>query len=349
MLFNLKFSQISLCIALAFSSCGLKVGEKAKDNSAIELSSVACLSTSMESLKRVFKAQALDAEVAPALNCLSTTIQAFSANIKGAHNDYFTIQELVYFLNKNIIIQGTKIPDSLANEIIKFKVSILGGRPDQFTKAELNQLGRIIDQVTPDAVELNKHMAIIVKKWDYSQLSKVEKEKKFNDAHVALTAFTDKLFSNFSKAPTEYDINSGIDLVKQFLVYGDATQEHLDHVETYRAIAVAVKKNLIGDNTPVIKNNDWPIVSRALSSTLFLIQRSAYFMKVDAVDYEFSTYNKVSRYGLMAQDIASAVFEVLDMQDERIVSHEQIAETFNVVFAAFDIKVKITTSMMKDI
>lgn len=350
MLSNLKLSHIALCILIgAISSCGLKVGETAKDDSAVEIKSVACLDASVESLKRIFKAEARDAEVAPALNCLSTTIQTFTVNIKGANKDYFTTQELVYFLNKNIITKGSKIPDSLANEIMKIKVSILGGKTDQFTKAELNQLRRIIDQVTPDAVRLNKHMGVIVKKWNYSQLSKTEKEKKFNEAHGALTSFTDKLFSYFSKEPTEYDINSGIDLIKEFLAYSDATPEHIQDVETYRTIAVAVKKNLIGEKSPKIKNTDWPVVSKALSSTLFLIQRNAYFMKVDAPDYEFSAKNKVSRYGLMAQDIAIDVFEVLNMQSDRIVTHEEIAETFNVVFAAFDMKVKITTSMMKDI
>jgi hypothetical protein len=349
MLSNLKLSQLSLCIVLILSSCGLKVGEKAKDDSTVEITSVACLDASTETLKRVFKAEARDAEVAPALDCLSTTIQTFTTNIKGAHRDYFTTQELVYFLNKNIITQGTKIPDSLAHEIMKIKVSILGGNTDQFTKAELNQLRRIIEQVTPDAVQLNKHMAIIVEKWNYSQLSKVEKEKKFNEAHLALSVFTDKLFSLFSKSPTEYDINSGIDLIRQFLIYSDANQEHIDDIETYRPIAVAVKKNLIGDNTPVIKTQDWPIVSRALSSTLFLIQRNTYFMKESSPDYEFSTNNKVSRYGLLAQDIAADVYEVLNMQVDRIVTHEQIAETFNVAFQAFGMNVKITTLMMKDI
>jgi hypothetical protein len=350
MLSNLNFYFVSLCMLLAaFSSCGLKVGEKTKDDSTVEIASVACLDKSMDSLKKIFKAEARDAEIAPALSCLSTTIQTFATKIKGANKEHFTTEELVYFLNKNIITQGTKIPDSLANEIMKIKVSILGGNDRILTKAELNQLRAIIEQMTPDAVKLNKHMPIIVEKWNYDHLTKAAKEKRFNEAHVALTVFTDKLFSYFSKSNTEYDINFGIDLIKEFLVYNDSTAEHIADIETYRRIAVAVKKNLIGDNTAIIKNTDWPAVSKALSSTLFLIQRSAYFMKVDAPDYEFSTYNKVSRYGLMAQDIAADVYEVLHMQGDRIVSHEQIAETFNVVFETFDMNVKITTAMMKDI
>ena len=350
MLSNLKVPQISLLVFLAvFSSCGLKVGEKAKDDTTVEIASVACLDESMESLMRIFKAEARDAEVAPALSCLSTTIQTFATNIKGANKEHFTTEELVYFLNKNIITKGEKIPDSLALEIMKIKVSILGGNESLLTKQELHQLRTIIDQMTPDAVRLNRHMAVILKKWKYAYLTKAAKEKRFNEAHIALTAFTDKLFSYFSKSNTEYDINSGIDLIKEFLKYTEATADQIADVETYRAVAVTVKKNFVGQNTSIIKTTDWPVISKALSSALFLIQRSAYFMKVDALDYEFSTHNKLSRYGLIAQDIAADLYEVLQMQGERTVTHEQIAETFNVVFEAFDMNMKITTSMMKDI
>ncbi len=346
---NYKFQIIVVFAFMWLTSCGLKIGEKVQDDRSVKISSTECLDESLKSMKRIFKAQARDAEVAPALNCLSTTIQAFTTSIKGANKDYFTRQELVYFLNKNIITQGTQIPDSLAYEIMKIKVSVLGGDKDQLTKAELGQLRRLIDQMTPYAIELNKHMDIIVSQWDYTKLSKDDKERRFNQAHVALTTFTDQLFLNFSKTPTEYDINSGIDLIKEFMTYGEASIEQIQAVENYRAIAVAVKKNVVGDPTALIKNGDWPVVSKALSSTLFFIQRHAYFMQADAPDYEFSNKNKVSRYGLMAQDIAAAVYEVLDMQGDRIVTHEQIAETFNIVFKVLDMKLTITTATMKDI
>ncbi len=338
-----------LVFLLGISSCGLKLGEKAKNDSAVEITSVSCLDSSMATIQSLFKAQAQDSEIVPALQCLSSTIQTFSTSIHGADKNYFTTQELIYFLNKNIITKGSKISDALANEIMKIKVSALGGNNDQFTKSELKQLSRIIDEMAPEVVKLNRHMPIIVQQWDYSKLTRLEKEHQFHEAHLAFTTFTDQFFAYFSKSKTAYDVNSGIDLIKEFMIHGNLSPESLKTVEVYRTIAVAVKENLIGDHSPEIKNTDWAVASKALSSTLFLIQRYNYFAKVDGIDYEFAKNNKLSRYGLLGEDIAADVYEILTMQEDRVVSYAQLIETFNVVFRAYDMHITLTTAMMKDI
>lgn len=350
MLFNFKNFKLVFLLGLLFiTSCGLKIGEKPKQENKIEVASVACLNNSIETLKRIFKAEANDAEVAPAFNCLSETVKTFSTSIQGQNKSYFTTEELVYFLNRNIITQGSKIPDSLARELMKIKVSFLGGEKEVLTKNELDQLRLVIDFITPEAVLLNPHMNIIVKKWNPSNLTPEEKEYKFNEAHKALTVFSDKLFSQFSKSPTGYDINSGIDLIKEFLAFNESSSETISHIENYRGIAVAVKKNLIGDTSPIIQSSDWRVVSHALSDTVFLIQRSYYFTSLEASGNTYSQNNSLSRYGLLAQDIATDVYGVLDMQNSKSVTLTQIAETFNEVFKAFELNLELNESIMKDI
>ena len=50
----------------------------------------------------------------------------------------------------------------------------------------------------------------------------------------------------FSKSKTAYDVNSGIDLIKEFMIHGNLSPESIKTVEVYRAIAVAVKETPTG-------------------------------------------------------------------------------------------------------
>lgn len=341
--FNLFFLSL---ILLIISSCGLKIGEKSRQKKAVEIKTTACIDSSVQTINQMFKAQALDQQIAPAIECFSSAILNFTTNVQGENKNYFTADEIVYFLNKNFLKKDKKINLDLVNQLMIFKVSVLGGNDYQLTKTELTRLSQIIEIIKPEIVNINSSMDVLTKNWNFKLMSANTKELQFKTAVNSLDKLTDLFFAQFSKQHSEYDINQGLNLIKEFMRYTKDSQDSIDNLEKYRKLIFAIKNNLISP-TAYVKPSDWMKISKSLSSTIHLILREEFFTQNYNTENLISADNKTSKYGTLIQDISLAISQVLALSDNKKLTLEQMTELFDVSFKAFSVDLNFSLATVK--
>lgn len=342
MFFKKRLWGFILSSSLCLLSCGLKIGEQAPARPVVETKSSACLDASTDTFKLIFKAQASDQELAAAVNCLSLTVQDFIDSVQGESKDYFTASELGYFLNKNIFKKDSKLSDLLLQEIMKIKVSLLGGTAENLQKTELKKLRQYIDLLAPEIIQLNKHMPILTHHWNNINLNSFEKTQQLNAARKDFTQLCDHFFSLFSPQPYEYDINSFLDLIKQVLIFNNSSAEKINSIEKYRSLMVAAKSSLIGEGLK-IKNSDWPLVSTALSSGFFILLQKDYFTD----DTIYQKNNPISSYAEMAESTLDLIYQLLKAQNKNLTS-DQVQKLLNGLLTALDSKMFLSTQAIQD-
>lgn len=350
MFFNLTRWVLSFLFLFQVLGCGIQVGEKPKEIEATELGVAKCLDNSMDDLEDFFKGRVpANSRVNLAVQCLSDTVKTFIDTVNGKEKDKYTASEFLYFINKNLIKgNSNKVSDELFIEIMNLKVALLGGNTEIVTKSELSKIRSILSYLRPSLIKINPYMPIVIKKEGvFDGLSEEEKEKKFSEAQVVVDEVLSEIFSQFSKENHKYNVHSVINLIKEVMMFSDATAESVADVELYRDLAVAIKKEMIGDPDEFITQNDWRHVSKAVGSVLCLISRHYYFIKSVATPNDDS-YVKVARYKGFATDIAEGVYRVLLSQNHRTMSVEQVKAVANGAFIAAELDAELDSVAVHD-
>ncbi len=346
-----QFSLVSLLISsvVILNSCGLKVSEEKPTEKPFVIESTSCLDSAIDDLKLMFKGNAKDEQVAPAVDCIAETVKSFSTNIQGNNKGYFTADDITYFLNKNFIKSQKQIKIDLIQEIMKIKVSLVGGIDTKLEKSELNKLFEIINTLKPELVTINQHMKVITNNADFKRLSFEEKTQKFDSAKAATIKFAYQLTSQFiSNKLTSYPIDSLMDLGIQFMLLSEADQSEIIQFEKHRKLVKIVKTNLVNRGSNIL-NSDWKLIGKALSETLFLVLRDKYFTKNYNADFNLPAENTMSKSSFLMNDIALAVGDILAMQNDRSLTYKEMIPVFNIVFETFNLDIVFTENSLRSI
>lgn len=353
MFFNLeKYSLVTILsltfTTLNYSGCGLNVNEGKNIDKPIVLQSTTCLDDSIAQMKLMVKGQGQESKIPSSIQCFMDTLDGINNKVQGNNKDYFTTDEIQYFINKNFVKSGNNIPLDLIEEAMKFKVVLIGGDTDVLLKSEIKKINTLLNSLIPELIKLNPHLNVITQNWDYSQITLDEKDIQFNKAKVALNKFAAFLSTKFQKTNYKYTINSLMDLLVKGMSYAEVGSDKIAHVEKHRDLAIQVQSNLIS-NSSVIKYNDWPVVTKGISETLFLVLRSNYYGKIYNQQYGLRPENKLSKISYILNDVANAVAEILDMQGDPVLTYQQMQPIFNSVFKTYNLNIYFDIETIQDI
>ncbi len=143
----MSFKRYLLILAMIFSfiSCSKYTKSNKQDEPVKQLGEkeVGCVKELPNQFKLYFKQESSDLLIGKSFDCINSSLYNFSKLTKGAHQNYYTPQELQKFFN-NYLLTEEKIKDSFIAEIMKIKTVLVGGDVRRFTRAEIDRLSGLM-------------------------------------------------------------------------------------------------------------------------------------------------------------------------------------------------------------
>ena len=138
---NFKFC-IYLYFLLLFTGCGLRIGEVYKDAPLKEMA-LGCMNQLNEQLSGYLKQEIPEEEIGAFSRCLQSALIAFKNHVWGKHEKIYTPEELRSFIQEFFLTDQT-ISDELLHQLMILKTHFAGGRQDQLTNKEIDQIIEVI-------------------------------------------------------------------------------------------------------------------------------------------------------------------------------------------------------------
>lgn len=332
MYFNLKKNILSTVLGfslLANVGCGLKIGEPEPPVTVAKIESVQCLNPALDSLKLFFVGQATDNEVNTSVNCLGHVLQSFKDNIRGEKKDIFTPHEIATFLQNNVLENGVHFEDSFLDQLMKFKVVLVGGDPAYLQKNEIDALVKFTERMRQPLVDLNPHMKILTMNWSTSEQPQdlTEKEKIFLAAKVQFSKFIASFCQELSVNNRPYEIEDFVGFVYEIARFVNVDVQTLSTIQNSKPFLVKFKNYLIGGTTK-IQGDEWLNVGLTLNESYFQVLRLKYFLEnlqPGQVQERWYFYQKITH------DLTALVEQLLISQQKKSLSAAELTDLLSSV------------------
>ncbi|MGE3262231.1 MAG: hypothetical protein AB7K68_10670 [Bacteriovoracia bacterium] len=184
-----------LCIftlALAFSGCSLRLNDKVEKAPLNVSLGGGCLSNSGKILSRFAEGSATAAELEGFWDCTEKSVTTFNSHTEGDTLNSYKANDLARFLSK-YFLNGKEIPPGLINEVMVLKQSILGGRSDEITRKELNDVLRIMKVARRVTARLRPHMPVRAETFITRSYSKDQFEEAIVEFQAGMNEIAESL------------------------------------------------------------------------------------------------------------------------------------------------------------
>lgn len=327
------YSKVILIAVSSFVmfSCGLKVGEPAPKSEIVELKNTKCLNDAIASVKLFFDGEATDKEVDSSFKCFSQVLIAFKDNVNGADREFFSPEELAYFVENNFLKGEYSFRSEFLSEIMRLKFVLIGGSDKVFYKKDIEALAKTIDRIRPEIVKINPEMKIISDNWVYTIFNDTDKEAQFLSAKQKSAKFFEILSDEFSKTGNKYEAEHFLNFIKEIAIFAKAEKSLIEKIEQAKPFLINFKKNLVGQGTQ-IESGDWAKISKSLHEMLFQLLRVNYFLKPLAEDQheqKWIVYQKIS------EDLFQLISTLLEAQKKPVLTNQQVFDLISGVLPIF--------------
>jgi hypothetical protein len=326
-LFNLAFATL---MSFSLLGCGLKFGEKKKENQIAEVQGTSCLKDSTASLKLFFAGDAEDEKLAEAFDCLQKSIVTFKENIRGQDKNSYTPGEVASFVTKNFVKDSAlNLTPELMKSIMKAKVLLVGGTEELIQKSEVDAISSLIARLKPEVIRMNPHMKVITQK--YSVESGELTEEKFNAAYRSMKIALKRLGGIVSSSEREYQLNDLMDLALEVLKMRNAPQDKIDFLLKAKLLIAKFKTSVLGGK-PSLQGDEWIKFAAAGAELYMQTIRIKYFLK--PLD-EAKKAEKFKIYEQIAHDILSGLPELVDGRTDKAIRTADLVDLIDTALAAF--------------
>jgi len=129
-----------LAVALGVGGCGL-LGEKGARTRLLQYipGNAGCMNDAGTRLARFFTGELSDAELAISMDCAVTSLQAFKKFVRGSSPEGYTAED-VRLLVAEVMVTDKPVTIELMRAAFELKSSLIGGRPEVMTMAEIDQV-----------------------------------------------------------------------------------------------------------------------------------------------------------------------------------------------------------------
>ena len=327
---NLLKLAFAAAVSVALVGCGLKFGEKKKENQVAEVQGTSCLKDSMASLKLFFSGDAEDEKLAEAFDCLQKSIVTFKENIRGQDKHSYTPGEVAGFVQKNFIKDSNLVlsPELMAS-VMKVKVLLVGGTEEAIKKTEVDAISSLIARLKPEVIRMNPHMKVITQK--YTPESGELTEEKFNDAYKSMKIALKRLGGIVSSCEREYQLNDLVDLAIEVLKIKNSPQDKIDFLQKAKPLLAKFKTSVLGGK-PSLKGDEWVKFAAAGAELYMQTIRIKYFLK--PLD-ESKKAEKFKIYEQIAHDILTGLPELVDGRPDKAIRTADLVDLIDTALVAF--------------
>lgn len=327
------FYLASVVLLINSLGCGIQLGEQNNQDQIVKISSADCLTQSLPIFKKYFQGETTDLEANSAFQCLQDVFVAFRENIRGEAKDAYTPREIAIFVEQNFFSNTNHFSDSFLNELMYFKVALLGGDITVVKKTEVDGLVDFLKRMTPELVKLNQHMSIITFNWKPDQKNELDlKEQEFLAAKKALHEFTEKMANEFERSGRNYDIDHMANLIKEVALLINSDPKIIKKIEEARPFIKRFKLLLIGGNSG-LQGKEWSRLFLTLHEFLFQTLRYEYFLK-DLSNNDIET--RWDNYQKITADMSKLIETLLDSKESHIISNEELSQLFKELAPVFE-------------
>ncbi|MFZ3231600.1 MAG: hypothetical protein WA160_15435 [Pseudobdellovibrio sp.] len=318
-----KVFLLAAISTLSFS-CGLKFNEKKEENEVVEVKSAKCLDQSVKELKLYFKGDATDDQATNSFQCLEEVFSAFRDNIRGQTNGEYTPQEIASFVQMNFIKDASTFSNSFLDELMKFKVALLGGSTDVISKSEITQLVDLLSSMKPELVKLNKYMKIVTLNWnkELQPHDEVEKEQMFLQSKAELSKVIQIIMTKLQLTQRSYQIDDFLNFIEQVAIFANVPNDSISEINKYRELIKKTKTLLLGGDYS-LQQQEWNGFGLLVHEGLFQFLRNEYFLK-DLANEQFEP--KWEYYQKIAFDLSALVENLLNSKSTKSFTTKELYE-----------------------
>ncbi|MDZ4081491.1 MAG: hypothetical protein U1E10_01025 [Bdellovibrionales bacterium] len=344
-----SFSRFVLVGVLSGSSlsCGLNTLEAVPGEAPLKLSGPTenCMSDSLKYLETYFKGAASAEQVDTAFKCVSGALDMFTTYGRGsADRDSFSSIELRTFLERHFL-GNLKLSDSLLNEVMRVKISILGGSPDRLTKAELARLVEVLDTLRIEALRLRPYVDILNQRLpaDGQSVDPSHLEQAISD----FTFTMDTLGALLGKSRQPYKLENLKTLLQDFqgLYEGRSNWKGPQWFSQQMPLIVSAKALLIRPDGEAISPDEWQLLFSHVGRIYGLFLRFKY--AINGRDLFFGEGLAQVEIGIL--EVAGILDEAIEAKGTGKIEYQILRDFILALGASGSFELPVQASTMADL
>lgn len=159
-MFSKRSALAVLSLLFVFSAgCSQYIRGKQPENKPmkIEVSETKCLADLPKKVELYINDKGEGSEVTWSFDCLRLSLSTFAKRFRGAQSHTQSAREIQKFFN-TFLLKENKISDSFLEQIMRFKVFIVGGSSQEITKVEIELIKEFLSRVEPKLSQLSGHI-----------------------------------------------------------------------------------------------------------------------------------------------------------------------------------------------
>ncbi len=296
---NLRFKAkfIFLTMALVFSqvACNRYLDKPADDPThsddtlTIKTDEVSCLGDSAVQLQNFFEDKDDGQQLETAIGCIQNSLKTFAVHTRGVQADRYTGQEVQHFFNR-YLLKDNQISDAFRNEILKFKMAVVGGDAQGLTRAEINELVDYLSLIRDLASSVKGHMKML----SFRESADSFRGQRFDQVYSQSKKVAEILLRRSKVTDSHYqwvDLVSLIQEVDRFVGHSASLQSIMD----WLPLVGSVKVLFLGENAGLLTQTEWTSAASWVTDGYFLVLE--YFYKIKPLTYRApSEWNLVIKW-----------------------------------------------------
>ncbi|MGZ3722766.1 MAG: hypothetical protein ACXVA9_07550, partial [Bdellovibrionales bacterium] len=323
MFFKFLYRLFGLSLTLTIAGCGLKLGEKAPEQSPVSYSGkgYSCVSQIPQHIQKYMNDELSDTEINEFMHCLQNAFSSFAQYTRGREQSNYGADEIRNFLQKSFIRDRT-ISDELLHEFMVIKQALVGGDDEHIARTELFEAIEFLDDLRSEAIRLRPHIKILnprlVAEQDPHDLG-----KRLAVANEALKQSIQVVASHLQKSKKVYplaNLESFLTEFREFVRW----EEHFKSarpVTNWIALVKAFKSIAVSPTEPdVIHEGDWVPLLESMSNWYLAYLQYRVGVQDQPVLYGGGLQNLI----FLANQVSRLTRDAVNRQPSSIITFEQL-------------------------
>lgn len=286
-----------------------------------------CLSDVVPLLEKFVDGSAKKAEVIATWDCFGTAITTFEKHTRGRFEDRFTAREIANFFERYFLDEGSKISDTLLNEIFKVKQLLVGGAQDSISRDELFILIDSSKELKRIALGLLPYMKVYSFHWKFSGFSNLDNEVKyFEAANLQIQSAAKDLASLIEKNGRGYKIDNLVTLFRELAGVQGEEWPWIQTLEDALPLVHKLKQTLTGGAGNTIEPQEWRRFSLLGARGYVQFLRYHYFVKeVESI----GSGPELVYITRSISDLFSYLGDMVEGKPEKVLTRAELLEILN--------------------
>jgi len=338
-----KAISLLICPLFLLTACDQFLKGRSKDeekkSNIVEISTeeISCLKEAPKDLQKFFDDEGDNKVIEKSIGCVQSSLKTFMRLTRGSQPDAYLAKEVQYFFN-TFLLKENKISDEFQNEIMKFKVVVVGGSADVVTRLELEQFIEFLGKMQGQLLKLQGKMRLAFFRGD----RKTVQPKDLADLKNELTAVSHFVLKNTKLTASRYQWLDFIAFLTQLNQF-TGESKGLTQLLEWEPLASSAKLLFLGDNAKLVSESDWYSAETWVLNTYGTMLRFYY----QIMDREFETPAEWATLLSWLDDMILAVDQAPVMKEKKIFEVQAIDGLIDEVLKLNLFKTVLTADLIK--